>query len=387
VVGQTGGVLTTESRFLTTHAGSLPRPTELARLHGRRSRGEPVDADEMREVVEAATAASIAAQLEAGIDVGNDGEQARESFFTYVQHRMTGFGGSSHRPIMRDLLDHPDFIELSNPRRERTQVNLLTAPAAIAEVTYRDTSEVEAECRLVADAPFAETFMTAASPGIIAAAMENRFYDSRDEYVRAVAAALATEYRAIVARGLVLQIDAPDLALERHTLFAERPLGEFLDWVALVIDAINTALDGIDPACVRLHVCWGNYEGPHTHDVALESIQPLLYGAHVGALVISMANARHAHEHRCFERLPLPDGMALVAGVIDTTSNYVEHPEVVADRLERIASAVGDPTRIIAGTDCGFDTSAGIGDVAPSLVWEKLRALRAGADLASARLL
>ena len=204
--------------------------------------------------------------------------------------------------------------------------------------------------------------------------------------MRAVAAALRTEYRAIVDRGLLLQIDAPDLRSSATRCSPTGPLSEFLEWVELVVDAINGALEGIDPANVRLHVCWGNYEGPHTHDVPFEDIQPLLYEANVGALVISMANARHAHEVRCFERDPLPDGMALVAGVIDTTSNYVEHPEVVADRIERAAAAVGDPRRIIAGTDCGFDTTAGIGDVAPSLVWEKLRALRAGADLASERL-
>jgi 5-methyltetrahydropteroyltriglutamate--homocysteine methyltransferase len=206
------------------------------------------------------------------------------------------------------------------------------------------------------------------------------------EYVGAVAAALAVEYRAIVDRGLLLQIDAPDLALERHTLFAERPLTEFLAWVELVVASINSALQGIDPSMVRLHVCWGNYEGPHTHDVDFHHIQPLLYEARVGALVMSMANARHAHEYHCFKRRPLPDGMALVAGVIDTTSNYVEHPEVVADRLTNIVRTIGDPRRIIAGTDCGFDTTAGIGDVAPSLVWAKLGALRAGADLASERL-
>jgi 5-methyltetrahydropteroyltriglutamate--homocysteine methyltransferase len=229
--------------------------------------------------------------------------------------------------------------------------------------------------------------MTAASPGIVAAAMENRHYGTRDDYVHAVADALSAEYRYIVEQDLVLQVDAPDLAMERHTLFGDRPLGEFLAWVEMVIDAINGALGSIDPSNVRLHVCWGNYEGPHTHDVPLDEILPLLYAANVGALVISMANARHAHEHACFERRPLPDGMVLVAGVIDTTSNYVEHPQVVAGRLERIARSVGDPHRIIAGTDCGFDTSAGIGDVAPSLVWEKLRALRQGADIASDRLL
>jgi 5-methyltetrahydropteroyltriglutamate--homocysteine methyltransferase len=191
---------------------------------------------------------------------------------------------------------------------------------------------------------------------------------------------------ALVGRGLVLQIDAPDLALERHTLFAGRPLTDFLAWVELVIDSINEALAGIDPTRVRLHVCWGNYEGPHTLDVPLDDILPLLYQAHVGALVVSMANPRHAHEYRCFERHPLPDDKILVAGVIDTTSNYVEHPEVVADRLERVVRVVGDPRRVIAGTDCGFDTSAGIGDIAPSVVWEKLGALRAGADLATTRL-
>jgi len=380
-------MLTSDTRILTTHTGSLPRPAALAELHGRRSRGEAVDDGELRRAVDDATQACIAAQLEVGIDIGNDGEQARESFFTYVQHRMSGFGGTSQRPLMRDLLDHPDYIELALPHYRRMKVDLMAAPAAIGEVAYRDTTEVEAECSLVADAPFAQTFMTAASPGIVAAAMENRYYDSRREYLGAVATALRTEYHAIVDHGLLLQVDAPDLAMERHTLFADRPLSEFLEWVEAVVDAINGALVGIDPGGVRLHVCWGNYEGPHTLDVPLHEILPLLYRARVGALVVSMANPRHAHEHACFARAPLPDGMVLVAGVIDTTSNYVEHEEVVAERLARVAAAVGDPRRVIAGTDCGFDTSAGIGDVAPSVVWAKLRALRAGADLATARLL
>jgi 5-methyltetrahydropteroyltriglutamate--homocysteine methyltransferase len=379
-------VLTSESRILTTHAGSLPRPAALAELHGRRSRGEAVDPDLLRATVEDATRAAIAAQAAVGIDVGNDGEQARESFFTYVQHRMSGFGGTSHRTLMRDLLDHDDFLALALPRRERTKVNLMAAPAAIGPVAYRSTAEIDAECRLVAGAPFVQTFMTAASPGIVATAMQNQHYPTTEAYVRAVGAALAHEYRAIVGHGLVLQIDAPDLALERHTSFAERPLSAFLDFVALVVDVINDALTGIDPAMVRVHVCWGNYEGPHTHDVDLEHILPLLYQLRVGALLVSMANPRHAHEHRCFAAHPLPETMALVAGVIDTTSNYVEHPRVVADRIVQIARAVGDPQRIMAGTDCGFDTSAGIGDIAPSLVWEKLRALRAGADLASGEL-
>ena len=324
-------MLQSDERILTTHAGSLPRPARLAELHGRRSRGEMVDAGEFEEVVAAATAQVVAAQMDAGIDIGNDGEQARESFVTYVQHRMTGFGGAGRRPEKRDVLDHPDFQQLMSKRR--AQVNLMAAPAAIGPVAYRDTAEVEAECELVAASPFAETFMTAASPGIVAAVMENRFYASRAEYLQAVAAALSIEYRRIVDRGLLLQIDAPDLALERHQLFGDRPLTEFMEWTEEVVAALNAALAGIDPSRVRLHVCWGNYEGPHTHDVALSDILPTLYRAQVGGLVVSMANARHAHEAACFARRPLPAGWVLVTGVIDTTSNYVEHPEVVADRL------------------------------------------------------
>jgi 5-methyltetrahydropteroyltriglutamate--homocysteine methyltransferase len=300
---------------------------------------------------------------------------------------MTGFGGTSRRPLMRDLADHPDFMELALPRYARMKVNLMNAPAAIGAVTYRDTTEVEQECALVERAPFAETFMTAASPGIVVSAMENQFYESDAEYLRAVADALAVEYRTIVDRGLVLQVDAPDLAMERHTRFADRPLDDFLAWVDMVIGEINRMLEGIARDRVRLHVCWGNYEGPHTLDVPLHEILPRLYCADVGALVLSMANARHEHEYACFAREPLPEGTVLVVGVIDTTNNFVEHPEVVADRIARAAAAVGDPRRVIAGTDCGFDTSAGIGDVAPSLVWEKLAALRAGADLATSRLM
>jgi 5-methyltetrahydropteroyltriglutamate--homocysteine methyltransferase len=373
-------------RIKTTHAGSLPRPQHLSELHGRRSRGETVDQGELDDAIAAATEDVINRQREAGIDIGNDGEQARESFFTYVQHRMTGFGETSRRPLMRDLAEHDDFMRLALPRYERMKVNLMTAPAAVGAVAYEDRSEVERECALVADAPFAETFMTAASPGIVVAAMENRFYDSNEEYLDAVAAALAIEYHAIADQRLLLQIDAPDLAMERHVSFADRPLDEFLAWIDRVVAAINRALAGIDPAHVRLHVCWGNYEGPHTHDVPLAAILPHVTQAAVGGFVFSMANARHEHEYRDFADGALPPNAYLVAGVIDTTSNYVEHPEVVADRLERAAHAVGDPARIVAGTDCGFDTSAGIGDVAPSLVWEKLRALSEGAAIASARI-
>ncbi|MGH7895962.1 MAG: cobalamin-independent methionine synthase II family protein, partial [Candidatus Binatia bacterium] len=358
------------SRILTTHAGSLPRTKALVEMQVHRSRREPVDAAALEREVEAATRRVIARQLEAGIDVGNNGEQPRESFLTYVQHRMSGFAGTSQRPIMRDIVQYPSFLALKLPEFSRTMVSLMNAPKAVAPVRYADRSPVERECadyaRILAEHPsrFRESFMSAASPGIIAAAMANDYYASDDEYVRAVADALTVEYETIVAQGLVLQIDAPDLAMERHTAFADRPLDDFLDAVDRNVAAINHALARIPSERVRLHVCWGNYEAPHTLDVPLEALLPRLYQARVGALVVSMANPRHAHEYRCFTRHPLPAGMLLIAGVIDPTTNYVEHPEVVADRIELAARAVGDPHRVLAGTDCGFDTAAGLGEVA-----------------------
>jgi len=294
-------------------------------------------------------------------------------------------GGASHRPVMRDLLEHPDFLELALPRRERMQVDLMHAPAAIDEVTYLDTAELDAECALVADAPFAETFMTAPSPGIVVAAMEDRHYGDRAAYVQAVADALRTEYRGIADRGLLLQIDAPDLAMERHTLFAERSLDEFVEWVALVVGAINGALDGIDPQRVRLHVCWGNYEGPHTHDIPLQTILPLVLKAKPSMLLIEGANPRHEHEWEVWASQKLPEDKVLVPGVIDTSTNYVEHPELVAQRITRFANLVG-PERVIASTDCGMGTFAGFGPVHPDIAWEKLRVLTRGAAMASIRL-
>ena len=381
-----------QSRILTTHAGSLPRSKELVELFVSMSRREPVDLRRLERATEEATRHVIRRQLESGIDIANDGEQARESFFTYVQHRMSGFGGCSQRPIMKDLTQYRSFIELKMPAFSRPMVSLLNAPKAVGAVRYLDRFPVEKECadywRLLEEqgGGFAESFMTAPSPGIIACAMLNEHYPRFEDYVMALADALQVEYGMIVARGFVLQIDCPDLAMERHTFFAERPVEDFVTFVRLVVSAINRAIQHIPRERVRMHVCWGNYEGPHTFDVPLDDILPHLYQARVGALMLSLANPRHAHEYRCFERHPLPAEMLLVAGVIDTTTNYVEHPEVVADRIERAARAVGDPRRVLAGTDCGFDTAAGLGAVAEEVVWEKLRALRAGADLASRRL-
>jgi 5-methyltetrahydropteroyltriglutamate--homocysteine methyltransferase len=381
-----------DQRILTTHAGSLPRPKALVEMFANLSQRRAVDGAALRAAVEESTQRVIERQLAAGIDVGNDGEQPRESFFTYVQHRMSGFGGQSRRPIMRDIVEYPSFAELKLRDLSRTMVNLLAAPKAIAEVRYVDRSPVEQECaaclRILAtgEPRFAEPFMTSASPGIIASAMLNEHYPSYGAYLMAVASALRVEYEYIVSQGFVLQIDCPDLAMERHTSYADRTLGEFLDYVDLNVSAINHALQNIPPDRVRMHVCWGNYEGPHDCDVALADILPNLYAARVGALVLSMANPRHEHEYRCLRRFPPPAGWVIVAGVIDTTTNYVEHPEVVADRIDRVVEAVGSPHRVLAGTDCGFDTSAGLGEVAEEVVWKKLEALRAGADIATRRL-
>jgi 5-methyltetrahydropteroyltriglutamate--homocysteine methyltransferase len=381
-----------EERILTTHAGSLPRPKALVELMVARSRREAVDEAALAGAVEAATRHVVARQLAAGIDVGNDGEQGRESFVTYVQHRLNGFGGHAARPVMRDIVHFPSFLQLKLPEFARGSVSLIQTPQAVGPVSYADATPLQRELDGLADilaehtTGFVETFATAASPGIVAAAMRNTHYDSEDAYRRAVADALAPEYERIAARRLVLQIDCPDLAMERHTTFADRPLAEFLTWIEGGIEALNRALRNVAPDAVRMHVCWGNYEAPHIFDVPLEDILPILYRARVGALVLSMANPRHAHEHRCLGRQPLPEGMLLIAGVIDTTTNYVEHPEVVADRIEAAARAVGDPRRVLAGTDCGFDTAAGLGSVAEEVVWAKLDALRAGAALASTRL-
>ena len=383
------GLKRSESRILTTHAGSLPRPAALVELQLQASRGETVDPAALARAAAEATRQAVAQQLACGIDVGNDGEQPRESFLTYVRYRLSGFSGESKRPPLQDIAAYPDFRALVQARGP----SLLTAPPrATGEVRYNDRGPLERELRGYQDVlkgqprPFAESFWTAPSPGIVAAAMQNDHYGSLAEYVNALAEALRTEYEAIAAAGHVLQIDAPDLAMERHRLFADRPLGEFLDFVELTVAAINRAIAKVPRDRVRLHVCWGNYEGPHTFDVPFEELAARLYQARVGALVLSMANPRHAHEHKTLARHPLPRDWSLVAGVIDTTTNYVEHPEVVADRIEAAAKAVGDPRRVLAGTDCGFDSSAGFGLVAADVVWEKLRALAEGARLASSRL-
>jgi 5-methyltetrahydropteroyltriglutamate--homocysteine methyltransferase len=385
-------MLRSSGRILTTHAGSLPRPRELCEMFARLSRREHISEEMLNASVQAATRAVIRKQLEAGIDIGNNGEQSRESFFTYVQHRMSGFGGRSERPAIADLVAYPSYYGRLAAMVGGESVDLLHAPQALGEVRYVNSEPLERECvdylRIVAEYQpgFQESFMTAPSPGIIASAMLNAHYPSLAAYVAALVDALRVEYRAIVGHGLILQIDAPDLAMERHTSYANRSLTDFQEFVELIVSGINRALEGIPRDRVRLHICWGNYEGPHDRDVALADILPILLKTKCEAMLISMANPRHEHEYRCFTGKSFPSDMLLLAGVIDSTTNYVEHPDVVADRIERAARAVGDPERVIGATDCGFETTVGLSTVAEEVVWAKLKALHEGAAIASKRL-
>jgi 5-methyltetrahydropteroyltriglutamate--homocysteine methyltransferase len=392
--GGESGMLKSDRRILTTHTGSLPRPAALTDLYVRRSQGEAVDAGALDALGKTALAEVVRKQLAVGIDIGNNGEQQREAFFLYVQRRMSGFGGGWTRRTMADITRYPGYAAAVgvDDTGKRVVSNRGRLPQAVGEVRYLDRALVEAECadfRAALDAVaggFAEPFMTAPSPGIIAAALANAWYDTEDAYLAALGEALRVEYEAIVRAGFVLQIDAPDLALERHVSFQDRPLADFVDFAQRVVATINASLVNVPRDRVRMHVCWGNYEAPHDCDVELREILPAIREARVGGFVLPFANPRHAHEHRCLAELPLDDDQIIVAGVIDPLTNFVEHPEVVADRIEAVARAVGDPTRVLAGTDCGFDTSAGRGRVADDVVWAKLAALRNGARIASARL-
>jgi 5-methyltetrahydropteroyltriglutamate--homocysteine methyltransferase len=381
-------------RILTTHAGSLPRPENLTDLFVRRARGESIDADTIAAAGLAAVRAIVPRQAEAGVDIGNNGEQQHDSFFLYLKERLTGLGGSWQRPSRADVERYPEFKkrwiqQTSSAARVSPNEGL---PMTLGEVRYIDAAAIEKECRdfggVLKENPnvFVEGFMNAPSPGIVAAAIKNQYYDSDLKYLEALGHALQIEYETIVRSGFVLQIDAPDLALERHISYKDKPLSKFLEFVEQVVAVIDRALKGIPPDRVRLHVCWGNSESPHDSDVPLQDILPIIQQVNVGALYLPFAGPRHAHEFRCFEKFPLKSGQILVAGVIDPLTNIIEHPEVVSDRIERIVAVVGDASAVLAASDCGFDTSAGWGRVAPDVVWAKLRTLRDGARLASARL-
>jgi 5-methyltetrahydropteroyltriglutamate--homocysteine methyltransferase len=383
-------MISSRDRILTTHVGSLPRSEALSNLLVRREAGESYDRAQLDAEMDNAVRHVVAKQKQAGIDSGNDGEQQRVGFQTYVPQRMSGFAGESKRRRGREFEEFPEltkYLMHRFPNVSRQQ----NAPEARGELHYHDTSALESEIarfkRIAGEGrPFLETFMTAPSPGIIASTMLNAYYDTHEAYLAAIAREMRNEYLAIHNAGLILQIDAPDLAMDRTMFYRDRSDAEFVESVELHVEMINRAIAGIARDQVRLHVCYGNWEGPHIYDIALEKILPALYRANVGALSIEFANPRHAHEYSALRRVPFPKDMILIPGVIESTSNFVEHPEVVAQRIEQAVAAVGERERVVASADCGFGTFTRREWVIEPVVWLKLRAIREGADIASARL-
>jgi 5-methyltetrahydropteroyltriglutamate--homocysteine methyltransferase len=378
-------------RILTTHVGSLPRNETLSDLLIKREAGEPVDAKLMNAELDKAVAHVVRKQKDAGIDIGNDGEQQRVGFQTYVPQRMSGFGGVSKRRRGRDFEEFPELMEYLKRRFPVQTKGQHSSPEAQAELRYIDMAPIEEEVKRFNDIAaksggFEEAFMTAASPGIIATTMYNAYYDSQEAYLDAIAREMSKEYRAIHDGGLLLQIDAPDLAMDRTMFYRDDTDDQFVKHCEMHIDAINKGIAGIPPDRVRLHVCYGNWEGPHIHDIPLAKILPALYQAKVGALTIEFSNPRHAHEYDALKKVPFPKDMILIPGVVDSTSNFVEHPELVARRIEEAVSVVGDRERVIASTDCGYGTFTSREWVIEPVVWLKLKSIREGADIASQRL-
>jgi 5-methyltetrahydropteroyltriglutamate--homocysteine methyltransferase len=373
-------------RILTTHVGSLPRPDTIAQGLFLKERGEPIDSAGFDAAVTQAVADAVARQTAIGLDIVSDGEMSKISYATYVKDRLTGFDGDAPRNPPADLEAYPRFMERQakgggTPSYRRP---MCVGPIAVKDdaLLHRDISNFKTA---LAKAPNAEGFMNAASPGVIALFQPNRYYPSQEKYLEALADAMAHEYRAIVEAGFVLQVDSPDLGLGRHVLFKDKTDADYVKACEAHVAALNHALHGLPRERVRLHVCWGNYEGPHHCDAPIDLVLGLALKAHVGAVLFEGANPRHAHEWTYFRDHGAPDGVLLVPGVIDSTTNFIEHPELVAQRIETYANVVGKE-RVIAGCDCGFATFAGFGAVDPDIAWAKLEALSKGAALASQRL-
>jgi 5-methyltetrahydropteroyltriglutamate--homocysteine methyltransferase len=388
-------------RILTTHIGSLPRSPRLLELLLQKQIGQAVDSSAFENQVQRDLAEIVSKQQEVGIDVAGDGELPRIGFSFYVKDRMSGFGGVANRGTMTDFKKFPGYGALkaraSGIENITKTATAFETPECQSEIKYDPTMSAAkqeldwfADALTASDKKFSETFVTSATPGIISTTLlrskNNSAYKDDAEYLDALAEELRKEYELIVSYGHILQIDAPDLAMERQIMYADQPLDAFLKRVELHIAVLNKALRNIAKDKVRLHVCWGNWDGPHIDDVELEPLLPLLYQANVGALSLACANHRHQHDYKMFKKHRLPPDMILIPGVIDVTTNYLEHPEVVADRLETFVETVGDKTRIIAGLDCGFSTFAGYTMVADDVVWAKLRMLTEGARIASNRL-
>jgi 5-methyltetrahydropteroyltriglutamate--homocysteine methyltransferase len=373
-------------RILTTHVGSLPRSQAVTDVIFAREGTAVRDRAADDKVITAAVAAVVARQKEVGIDVVSDGEMSKISYATYVAHRFSGFDGDTPREPGQDLVEFPGLLR---KLAERGSTARYRRPRCVAAVRPKDGAPVQADIANLkaasAAAPTAAAFLNAASPGVIALFQPNDFYPTQDAYLEALAEALRTEYEAIVNAGIILQIDAPDLAMGRHTMYRDRTLDEFEVLAARHIEVLNHALRNVPAQRVRMHVCWGNYEGPHHHDVPMERLLPIVMKAKPQGLLFEAANPRHAHEWVVFQKGRVPEDKVLIPGLLATTTNYIEHPELVAERIQRFADIVGRD-RVIAGTDCGFGTFAGFGPVEPDIAYLKLASLVEGARIASRRL-
>ena len=373
-------------RIRTTHVGSLPRPKDVSDMLFAREAGGDVDPHAFDQAVADAVRHVVQKQRDAGVDIPSDGEMSKISYATYIGERLTGFSGDSARRVPADLLEVPSYMKRlaqggGTPSYKR--------PCCTGEIRVRTMEPLGADiARFKAGmdaAGYTEGFMNAAAPGVIALFQPNKHYADDDAYLDALSQAMAVEFRAIVDAGLVLQVDSPDLGLGRQTMYAHLSEDDFVHRIGAHVAALNAALAGIAPDRVRLHLCWGNYEGPHTHDVPMARILPAVLQIHAGMLSFEGANPRHAHEWAVFQDIKLPEDRVIIPGVLDSSTNYVEHPDLVAERLVRYADVVGRE-RVIGGSDCGFSTFAGFGVVDPDIVWMKLASLAEGARRASKRL-
>ncbi|HEV8639908.1 MAG TPA: cobalamin-independent methionine synthase II family protein [Methylomirabilota bacterium] len=370
-------------RFLTTHTGSLPRPDDLIQTMFAKDEGVPVDPAALGARVRSAVAEVVRKQTGAGVDIVNDGEFSKPSYATYIKDRLSGFGGTSQPLQYQDLVDFPAMARrvFGDPGRARRKT-----PACTGPITVRDTRAAQTDVdnlrAALGEVKAQDAFMSAASPGVISLFFRNDHYGSHEAYLAAIADAMKREYETVAQAGLVLQVDCPDLAMGRHIQFAGLSLEEFRKMALLHVEALNQALANIPPEQLRMHLCWGNYEGPHHYDVPLADILDIVFRARPSGVSFEAANPRHAHEWRVFERVKLPEGKVIIPGVLDSTTNFIEHPELVAERISRYARLVGREN-VLVGTDCGFGTWVGQAAVDPDIVWAKLRSMAEGARLAS----
>jgi 5-methyltetrahydropteroyltriglutamate--homocysteine methyltransferase len=376
-------MLHSTDRFLTTHTGSLPRPDDLIRLMYAKEEGVPVDRVALNARVRAAVAEVVQKQADAGIDIVNDGEMSKPSYATYVKDRLAGFGGTGNTFVYQDLADFPNLAKrvFGDPGRSRRKTPACNAPIHVRDP---DAAKVDVDNLQAALAPVGRTdaFMSAASPGVVSLFFRNEHYPSEEAYLFAIADAMRHEYETVARAGIMLQIDCPDLAMGRHIQYAQLGLQEFRKRAVMHVEALNHALADIAPDRLRIHLCWGNYEGPHHCDVPLADIIDIVFAARPNAISFEAANPRHGHEWALFESVKLPAGKVLIPGVIESKSNFIEHPELIAQRLGRYARLVGREN-VIAGSDCGYGTWVGQAAVDPDVVWAKLAAMVEGARIAS----